>query len=156
MHLSLPTQTSHVGLHGHYFLELPPQVRASALFHAPGLDQHPSALQSSQSPSGLGNLLLFPNCLCIYCNTNQPICQPNARYNPTKPMANATTFTVNCGRFLTRMVHERNARVPMNAAMIFQGYASGPAALSTCMAIMAAAPVHCRVLSICVCVMCVL
>ncbi len=64
VHLSLPTQTSHVGLHGHYFLDHPPQVRDRSLLHAPGLDQHPSTLSSSQSPSGLGNLELFPNCLC--------------------------------------------------------------------------------------------
>ena len=52
-----PGERLHKGLHGHYFLDHPPQLRASALFHAPGLDQHPSTLSSSQSPSGLGNLI---------------------------------------------------------------------------------------------------
>ena len=59
-------------------------------------------------------------------------------------MANAITFTVNCGKLRTRMVHARNATVPTNAAMMFQGYASGPIAFNTCMAMMATAPVHCR------------
>ena len=54
-----PGERLHKGLNGHYFLDHPPQVRDRSLLHAPGLDQRPSVLSSSQSPSGLGNLNSF-------------------------------------------------------------------------------------------------
>ena len=91
MHLSLPKGTSPVGLHGHYFLHSPPQLRDLSLFHASGLDQPPSVLSSSQPPSGVGNLIQmhdsFPSSLghaleshylsnCLYCSTDLLSCQP--------------------------------------------------------------------------------
>ena len=71
-------------------------------------------------------------------------------------MANETTFTISCGLLPTRKAHSMNITVPMANTMMFQGYITGPIALKACPSTMATAPVHCKVLSICVCVMCIL
>ena len=71
-------------------------------------------------------------------------------------MANETTFTISCGRLPTRKAHSMNITVPMANTMMFQGYITGPIALKACPSTIATAPVHCKVLSICVCVMCIL
>ena len=55
----------------------------------------------------------------VLCKTHSN--QTKARYSPTKPMPNATTFTVNCGTFRTRMVQIKNNTVPIKAEIMFQG-----------------------------------
>lgn len=69
----------------------------------------------------------------------------HARTNPIVQVTMATKLTTICGVFFTRSVHVRNAMVPRVNATMFQGYADGPRALSTCPAMIARAPVHCMI-----------
>jgi hypothetical protein len=67
VHLCLPRGTSPQGPARSLLPRTPTATPGHALLHAPGLDQRPSVLSSSQSPSGLGNLNSFGSTL--YRNT---------------------------------------------------------------------------------------
>ena len=84
--------------------------------------------------------------VCVYYSTGFTKCQPQALNNPTMHRAIATTLTIICGLFATRIVHIKYSTPPNSPQTMFQGCSCGKKDISTYIVSRHAVPAHCSIL----------